>query len=156
MTEQTTAPTALQLNDDRTVTIPVKGRDPIVLPEPCLGEMEQIYTWIIEADAETSTRAEAALEARPDDQVPLSLDVEKQVVRFSMASPYAARLVDVIKLLADEDVEVGQLYGWAGSHTTLSSMFNHWQAPLGGQVSQARMLMELLAKAGGAPATNGS
>lgn len=158
---ETITTTTLQLNDDRTITVPVKGREPIVLPEPSLGEMADMFESMIAADVETrrrTTEQNAARNASLPEDAQVSVGVETRAVRYSRTSPYATALAALIKVLAGDDVDPASMYGWAGSPQAMSSMFAHWQAPLDGRASQGLQLLEMLEEqaAQRQPASNGT
>lgn len=146
-----TAPTALVLNDDRTITVPWKDEDgtnrAVELGEPTTGEIEVMWGLMERADAEMKRLVAEVMESEDGSLPNISVDVIETAIQASQRSPYAVALVDLIQALSAQTVPVGRLYGWAGKSDTLALMFRHWQAPLAGPASRVQRILDAGARA---------
>lgn len=123
----------LELHDDGTITIPLRGKDALVLPEPSIAQLAEAVGYIYAAD-----------EAIPD--VPL-IDTEdaaavqgaQEVMRdrtmktYSSESPYGTAIVQIAKLVGQIDITLDDLPGWAAAPQTCRQILQHWQTPLAGE-----------------------
>ena len=129
----------LSLHDDGTITLPLRKRDPITLPEPSIAELAAMTGFIVEADASLpavpSLPATAAGET-PDMAALTAANEQlrlRTVATYSTDSPYGLAICKIVKLTLDEDITLADLPGWAASPTTCRSILAHWQTPLVGE-----------------------
>lgn len=144
--------TKLQLNDDGTVTVPLKGRNPVVLDEPGALQLADFYRRVNEADeanpipsagvrpSNDASRAELEAYAARLQEV---LDAQKTRTVAVYAGkdgglpPYLAVFLHMVNELHDGDpVEPEQLYGWAANPVACRELVNHFTAPLGGKPTE--------------------
>lgn len=130
----------MQLNDDGTITFPLKGRPPITLDEPSMDQMAAL--------TDQSQKVDGGMIDLPiisDDSTPEVLAdfneklIERTAVMFGDTHPYGdvtLQMANDLKLDDDAPVESGHLYAWAMSPRTVRLMLEHWRSPLPGPASQ--------------------
>lgn len=126
-------------NDDGTITLPVKGREAILLDEPSLDDL----AWLTE-EAEKLDKELPQLPAVSDQQDGEQLKAwadashDRTMAIYRAGTPYGTLLIEVVKRLTDgkETVDGSQLYGWAASPAVIREMLEFWRAPLPGPASR--------------------
>lgn len=155
----TTTPTAppktkLQLNDDGTITVPLRKRNPVVLDEPGALQLAGFYKLLAEVDAahpiptvgmrppDDASRAELEQYAK-DLQGVIEAQKQRTIEVYSVGEngeppPYLAVFHKMVSDLAPEGVAVAldDLYGWAANPAACRELVNHFTAPLGGQATE--------------------
>jgi len=125
--------------DDGTITLPLRKRDPIVLDEPSLADL----AWLTE-EAEKIDKDLPELptvsDATDREQVKAFNDAaqDRTLAIYRSDVPYGKLLIEVVKRLTDgtESVDETQLYGWAASPAVVREMLEFWRAPLPGPASR--------------------
>lgn len=133
--------TKLQLNDDGTIGVPVKGASPrtIMLTEPSMDELAQMHDLAVEADKALPTIPKVDTDSPPD-EIQRALDVANERARmtYSADSPHGKAFVAIVNLLMpEENVTTADVYGWAMNPRTLRKVLDHFTAPLGGAEAAA-------------------
>ena len=130
----------LLLNDDGTVTITLrpngdkKADRKVVLPEPGMLQLSQIFTLMNEADKALPSLPRPVSEDSTPDEVAAATDVlrDRQAQTYTEEPPYGLVMVKVIKMLADQDVAPDELPGWAANPVACRRILTHFQTPLVG------------------------
>lgn len=131
----------LQINDDGTVTVPLKGRDPVTLDEPSLGEMA---TWTdavrgLEEGLTTLPVLQQQTATREEVETWNAAVRDRTRALFGGEQPYAALFLEIVNALAMspdgspvEPITPDHLYGWAASPSATSQTLEHFRTPLPG------------------------
>jgi hypothetical protein len=116
------------------ITLPLRNKDALTLPEPSIAQLAEMTTYVLEADDSLPDPP-----AMPEDGADLATIAaatevlrERTVKTFSAEAPYGLALVKLVKLAVDVDVTLDDLPSWAASPVTCRSILGHWQTPLAG------------------------
>lgn len=133
----------MQVNEDGTITFPLRGREPVTLDEPSMEDL----AWLTE-EAERVDDALPVLPAVTDTNDRAQLDAYTKAARdrttatYGGDTPYGKVVIEAIARMAltsdpTERVAVDptQLYGWAASPLVIRTMLEHFRAPLPGPAS---------------------
>jgi hypothetical protein len=125
----------LGLNDDGTITLPLRGREAITLPEPSIAQLAEMTGYAILADA-----ALPDIPTMPEDATDVAaLKAANETLRerttktYSTEAPYGVAVVQIVKMLTDTAITLDDLPGWAASPQCLRQIIGHWQTPLDGE-----------------------
>lgn len=125
----------LALNDDGTVTIPLRGgREALTLPEPSIEQLAEMTSYV--ADADAALPAIPQLGENPDTAslAKATEDLRDRTKKtYSAESPYGSAIVKMAKLLDAAEITLADLPGWAASPLTCRSILAHFQNPSGGE-----------------------
>lgn len=133
----------MQVNEDGTITFPLRGRDPVTLDEPSMADL----AWL----TEEASRVDESLPALPtitDRNDPAQIEawneasVARTTATYSGDTPYGKIVIEAIARMAVTSdpaekvvVDESQLYGWAASPQVIRTMLEHFRAPLPGPAS---------------------
>lgn len=131
----------LVLNDDGTVTFPLKGREAVMLDEPNMDEMAEFTEQAQKIDdglAEMpSITEDSTAEVLAEFNEKL---IERTRLLFGTTHPYGDVCLTIVNALGTNldgvPVVSGDLYAWAMSPRTVRMMLEHFRAPLPGVASQ--------------------
>jgi hypothetical protein len=121
------------LNPDGTVTIPLRDKDPVVLPEPSIAQLAEMTSWVIDVDEAMPPIGSID---RNDQEALTALQGvlrERTKIIYAKDAPYGMVMVQIIKLLAGQDVTLDDLPSWASSPSVVNKVLTHWQTPLAGE-----------------------
>ena len=132
----------MQVNDDGTITIPLRGRDPVTLDEPSMADLAWLTAEADRVDKELPTLP-SVIDRENVEQVTAYADATqaRTVAIYSGETPYGKILIEAIKRMAIStngaavDVDEAQLYGWGASPQVIRTMLEHFRAPLPGPAS---------------------
>lgn len=133
----------MQINDDGTITFPLRGREPVTLDEPSMADL----AWLTE-------EAERVDDSLPELPTVTDRTDREQVDAYNKANaartaaiyggetPYGKVVIEAVSRMALTSdpaetvvVDAEQLYGWASSPLVLRTMLEHFRAPLAGPAS---------------------
>lgn len=124
----------LGLNDDGTVTLPLRGKEAMTLPEPSISQLAEMTGYAVEADAEIPDMPTVDTESEESVTAAGKVLRERTLKTYSAESPYGTALLRLVKLLVDDSsLTLDDLPGWAASPQTLRAIIGHWQTPLAGE-----------------------
>ena len=129
--------TKLHLNDDGTVTVPLRpkdgaGREPLLLTEPSMRQLCDLFRTAREADDRLPTLPPLG-QPTADGKSREDINRERAVLMYKTDAPHAKAFIKVVKLLADVDVTPDDLYGWAVMPGALNVLLDHFSGPLDGE-----------------------
>lgn len=128
----------LVFNDDGTITIPLRGRDAVVLSEPSMTELAKLHQIVQAADA----LLVQPMVVNPDTATPEQVDaarqrlVDRTMQTYSENPPYGNAVLEICKMLGpnnDAPITADQLPGWCANPNTCRRILTHFQTPLAGQ-----------------------
>lgn len=130
----------LQINDDGTITLPLRVSETnpsteITLPEPSLAQLAQMMEFVDAADKsvpnvdQLTAGADSAAIATATEQLR-----ERTLAIYSSGAPYGQAVVEIVKLLTGQEITFADLPGWAASPKTTRTILGHFQDPLAGEV----------------------
>lgn len=125
----------MQINEDGSVTIPIKGREPLRLEEPSMWELAEMHKFVAEADAELGL-----LDPLPDDapEEDKAIRRKENLARtnqaFSHESPHGAAMVKIINMLCSPEPPLTEreLPGWLCHPSASNTLIVHFRTPLPG------------------------
>lgn len=118
-------------NDDGTVTLPLRGKEPITIPEPSAMQLVQAMKIVDEVD-QTMTPTPTRIS---DESTAEELEAAQEQLRkrhmetYSEEAPYGNALIRIVKVFADVDITLDDLPGWGLSPQTCRKMLAHFQSP---------------------------
>lgn len=149
--------TKLRCNtDDGTAIVPVIGGEnphDIVLREPTIGELAELYNAILEADDEVA----AVVENRGDNDLrtPNERVREQDLLRRDPErSPHGRVLLKIVAMLGGEEPNLADLPSWATGGDALLRLQTHWSSPLPGQ--EVEQLLEAARRIASAVGSQGN
>ena len=123
----------LVLNDDGTITLPLRGREPITLPEPSIAQLAEMTGYVMEADSSLPEIPPIDTDDNAAMLAATSALRDRTMQTYSAESPYGSAVVKLVKLLTDEAITLDDLPGWAAAPMTCRQIIGHWQTPLAGE-----------------------
>lgn len=130
----------LQLNDDGTITFPLKGREPVTLDEPSMDEMADFTDQAQKVDDGLIDVPTVAEDSTPEVVAAFNTAlIERTRLMFGHDHPYGdvvLAMVNALGMNLDVPIVSAQLYGWAMSPRTVRMMLEHYRSPLPGPVSE--------------------
>lgn len=133
----------LQVNDDGTITFPLKGREPVTLEEPSMADLGWLTAAVQALDTSMPVIPPIRENSSPDEVEAFTVGSRARTVAIYDVSaenplPYGHLVIETIKRFSDgvQDVDSSQLYGWAASPATVRAILEHFRAPLPGQAFQ--------------------
>jgi hypothetical protein len=123
----------LVLNDDGSITLPLRGKEPLTLPEPSIAQLAEMVTAVYGADeaipdvptinTEDAAAVIAAQEVMRD----------RTLKMYASDSPYGEAVVKIVKIAVDADITLDDLPSWCAAPQTCRQILQHWQSPLAGE-----------------------
>lgn len=123
----------LVLNDDGTITIPLRNKEPLTLPEPSIAQIAEVVGYIYAADEAIPDVPQIDTEDAAAVQGVQEIMRARTMTTYSAVAPYGAAIVQIAKLVAEADITLDDLPSWAASPVTCRQILQHWQTPLGGE-----------------------
>jgi hypothetical protein len=126
----------LQVNDDGSITIPLRNQKPaITLLEPSMAELAWLTERIEEVDSALpqvpTTRAETA--SAEEMEIWQKATLERTRAIYSGALPYGSLLIEMIEKFGGTDTyTTDDFYSWAASPAVIRTIVETFRAPLPG------------------------
>jgi hypothetical protein len=120
----------LQTNDDGTVTLPLRGKEPITIPEPSAMQLVRAMQLVDAVDQSLPPNPTITQDSTPAElQAATAKLRDRHMATYSDAAPYGNALIQLVKVIADVDITLDDLPGWALAPQTCRSILAHFQNP---------------------------
>lgn len=122
-------------HDDYTVTVPLvtngtgEPRE-VVVPGPSMVQLAALNEIIAKADQAAGSLPPLNAAASPEERAAYETALaERSALVTSEKSPYAAALIEIVKLLTGTELTIADLPGWAGVARTVSGIIGFFRVP---------------------------
>jgi hypothetical protein len=125
----------LQVNDDGTITFPLRGRPPLTIDEPSMEDIAWLNTEMERVDESLTPIPPVPPDDAPDEARAAFNEATAVRTReiYGEALPYGELVIEIIARVSDEKLARADLYGWASSPKTLRVLMASWRDPLPGE-----------------------
>lgn len=135
----------MQVNDDGTITFPLKGNAVVTLDEPSMRELAWMHAETEKIDGTLTVMPPISAASTPEEVIAFQEASATRTAEIygehDNGQPYGALVLQIVnKLGMNGDgtpvaVTEDDLYGWAASPSVMRTMLEHFRSPLPGKAS---------------------